>query len=62
MFTDNDKSLIRQMTKAGRFESIYDLIIEDNKQKAQLAIVGMGSKWCLHRSNQVKRLLTPLKD
>jgi bisphosphoglycerate-independent phosphoglycerate mutase (AlkP superfamily) len=60
MFTDNDKSLIRQMIKAGRFNAIHDLIVEDNKKKAQLAIVGMGSKWCLHPSNRVKRLEVPL--
>jgi hypothetical protein len=62
MFTENDQNLIRQMIKAGRLNSIYDLVVENNKCKAQLAIVSMGAKWCLHRSNQVKRLLTPLED
>ena len=62
MFTDNDRSLIQQMIKAGRFNSIHDLIVEDNKQKVQLIIVGMGAKWCLHPSNWVKRLTSPLKD
>ena len=62
MFTENDQNLIRQMIKAGRFNSIYDLIVEDNKKKTQLAIVSMGTKWCLHPSNRVKRLAVPLKD
>jgi len=60
MFTENDKSLIRQMIRAGRFNSIYDLIVEDNEKKAQLATVAMGTKWCLHPSNKVKRLEVPL--
>ena len=59
-FTENDKSLIRQMIKGGRFNSIYDLVVENNQQKVQMIIAEMGPKWCLHPANRVKRLDVPL--
>ena len=57
----NDKSLLRQMIKAGRFNyPIYELLVEHNRIKAKEMIDGMGSKWCLHPANSVKRLDVPL--
>lgn len=60
MFTENDQNLISQMIKAGRYSSIQDLVIENNKQKVQAIIAKMGTKWVLHPSNRVKRLEVPL--
>ena len=60
MFTENDQSLISQMIKAGRYNSIQDLVIENNKQKVQEIIKEMGPTWCLHPLNRIKRLAVPL--
>lgn len=59
--TLNDKHLLSQMIRAGRFNgAIYDLLVEQNKIDAKKKIKEMGSKWCCHKSNQVKRLDVPL--
>lgn len=60
MFTENDQKLISQMIKAGRYNTIHDLVVENNRQKVQAIIAKMGNKWCLHPDNQVKRLAVPL--
>ena len=60
MFTPNDKNLISQMIKAGRYNAIHDLVVENNKQKVKEVIKKMGPKWCLHKDNQIKRLEVPL--
>ena len=62
MLTESDKSLIKQMIHAGRFHTVHGLLAEHNKQQAQEIIKAMGTKWCLHPSNRVKRLEIPLKD
>jgi hypothetical protein len=59
--TDNDKSLLKQMINAGRFNyDIYELLIAYNKERAKEMIQQMGTKWCLHPLNAIKRLDTPL--
>lgn len=60
MFTENDKSLIKQMIHAGRFHAVHGLIAKHNEQQAQEIIKAMGTKWCMHPSNKVKRLAIPL--
>ena len=60
--TDNDKKLLGQMIKAGRFNgAIYDLLVENNKQRTKKMIRKMGTKWCLHPANAVKKLDVPLQ-
>jgi len=59
--TENDKSLIRQMMNAGRYNAIYDLMPAFNLQKSKDIIKDMGSKWCCHRDNQIRRLDVPLE-
>jgi hypothetical protein len=59
--TDNDRSLLKQMLHAGRFNyEIYELLIQHNKDRAKEMIAQMGTKWCLHPLNATKRLDTPL--
>ena len=58
--TINDKTLIQQMIRAGRFNAVYDLMQDYNKQKAKDVIQEMGEKWCCHPKNWVKRLDVPL--
>lgn len=58
--TDNDKSLLVQMMKAGRYNAIYDFMPEYNFQKSQEVIQQMGNKWCCHPDNRIKRLDVPL--
>lgn len=60
--TDNDKRLLSQMIAAGRFNwPIYDLLVENNKQRAKEMIAEMGQKWCLHPDNAAKKLDVPLQ-
>lgn len=59
--TENDKSLLKQMIRAGRFNgAIYDLLITHNQDQSKEKIAAMGEKWCCHPSNKVKRLDVPL--
>jgi hypothetical protein len=59
--TDNDKHLLGQMIRAGRFNyAIYEMLCELNKQKNQEMIKEMGTKWCCHPDNAAKRLEVPL--
>ena len=60
MMTDNDKSLMRQLMQAGKYNAIYDLMPEYNMIKSQEIIAQMGAKWCCHPDNSVKRLDVPL--
>lgn len=57
----NDKSLIRQMIKAGRYSAVIDFMPEFNLQKSKEIIETMGDKWCCHPSNAVKRLEVPIE-
>ena len=58
--TENDKSLIIQMMKAGRHSAVYDLMPQYNLLKSQEIIKAMGTKWCCHSDNAVKKLEVPL--
>jgi hypothetical protein len=57
----NDKSLIRQMIKAGKFSVVIDFMPEYNLQKSKEIIETMGEKWCCHPKNAVKKLEVPLE-
>lgn len=54
-------NLVRQMMQAGRFRAVYDLLPEYNLQKSKKIIEGMGSMWCCHPDNRIKRLDVPLE-
>jgi hypothetical protein len=59
--TKNDKTLMKQMIEAGRFNyGIYELLVEINAKNSKDMVKKMGDKWCCHPSNQVKRLDVPL--
>jgi len=59
---ENDKSLLKQMLAAGRFNwGIYELLVEHNKQQAKEQIQTMGEKWCLHPKHSAKKLDVPLQ-
>lgn len=59
---ESDRALLSQMIKAGRFnDGIYDLLVEANKVKSAELIKKMGTKWCCHPVNAVKRLEVPLE-
>lgn len=61
MMTENDKSLIRQMMRAGRYNAVFDLMPAYNLDKSKDIIKDMGSKWCCHPDNQIRRLDVPLE-
>lgn len=56
----NDRSLIVQMMKAGRYSAVLDFMPDYNLQKSKEIIEQMGDKWVCHPSNKVKRLDVPL--
>jgi hypothetical protein len=56
----NDRSLMLQMMKAGRYGAILDLMPGYNLAKSKEIIQEMGNKWCCHPDNYVKRLEVPL--
>lgn len=58
--TDNDISLIKQMISAGRFQAVYDYLPDLNMMRSKQLIESMGSKWCCHPDNAVKKLDQPL--
>ena len=60
MMTENDKSLIKQLMQAGRHNVIYDLLPQYNLEKSQAIIKEMGTKWCCHPDNAVKKLEVPV--
>lgn len=59
--TENDKNLIMQMMQSGRYNAVYDLMPSYNLDKSQAIIKKMGTKWCCHPDNQVKKLDKPLE-
>lgn len=59
--TENDKSLIMQMMVSGRYNAVYDLMPAYNFDKSQEIIKKMGTKWCCHPDNRVKKLDKPLE-
>jgi hypothetical protein len=56
----NDRSLIVQMMKSGRYNAVFDFMPQYNLEKSKEVIEQMGDKWCCHPSNQVKKLDVPL--
>ena len=56
----NDRSLILQMMKAGRYSAVLDFMPEYNLQKSKEIIEEMGEKWVCHPANKIKRLDVPL--
>ena len=60
MMTPNDRNLMLQMMKAGRYGAILDLMPEYNLAKSKEIIETMGAKWCCHPDNWVKKLDAPL--
>lgn len=58
---ENDKSLIIQMMKAGRYSAVLDFMPEYNLQKSKELIEKMGDKWVCHPNNRIQRLAKPLE-
>ena len=58
--TANEVNLIRQMMQAGKYNSVLDYMPDYNLEKSKAIIKEMGSKWCCHPDNHVKRLETPI--
>jgi hypothetical protein len=56
----NDRSLIVQMMKAGRYSAVLDFMPQYNLEKSKEIIEEMGDKWVCHPNNRVKRLDVPL--
>lgn len=58
--TANEVNLIRQMMQVGKYNSVLDFMPEYNLEKSKAIIKEMGSKWCCHPDNYVKKLETPI--
>ena len=58
----NDQILISQMIAAGKFDSLYEFIKQQNEKKLKEAINYLGPKWCLHPMHKKKKLKKPLED
>ena len=58
--TSNDKSLILQMMKAGRYSAVLDFMPAYNLDRSKEIIKQMGDKWVCHPANKVKKLDVPL--
>lgn len=58
--TENDKSLLKQMIRAGRHAAVWDLLPEYNLQKSKQIIEEMGEKWVCHPANSIKKLEAPM--
>ena len=56
----NDRSLIVQMMKAGRYSAVLDFMPAYNLEKSKEIIEQMGDKWVCHPANKVKKLDVPL--
>ena len=59
--TSNDATLIRQMMQAGKYNAVLDFMPIYNLEKSKAIIKEMGSKWCCHPDNHVKRLEVPIE-
>jgi len=59
--TSNDATLIRQMMQAGKYNAVLDFMPIYNLEKSKTIIKEMGSKWCCHPDNHVKRLEVPIE-
>lgn len=58
--TPNDRSLILQMMKAGKYNAVLDFMPAYNLAKSKEIIEQMGEKWVCHPANKVKKLDVPL--
>lgn len=58
---NSDRELVKQMIKAGRYSAIMDFMPAVIDSDAKDIIAKMGSKWCCHKDNQVKRLDVPIE-
>lgn len=58
---NSDRDLVKQMIKAGRYSAIMDFMPAVIDSDAKDIIEKMGSKWCCHKDNQVKRLDVPIE-
>lgn len=56
----NDRNLIRQLITRGKAGVIYDCLPAFWMEEAKEKIKEMGTKWCCHSANSVKRLDVPL--
>ena len=57
---NNDRDLMKQMIKAGRFSAVFDFMPAMIDADAKDIVAKMGAKWCCHPDNCVKRLDVPL--
>lgn len=58
--TANEISLIRQLMLSGKYNAVLDFMPDYNLEKSKAIIKEMGSKWCCHPDNYVKKLETPI--
>ena len=59
--TSSEISLIKQMMQSGRYGAVLDFMPTYNLQKSKKLIESMGSKWCCHPDNHVKKLEVPIE-
>ena len=57
---NNDRDLMKQMIKAGRYSAVLDFMPAMIDANSKDIIESMGAKWCCHKDNQIKRLDVPL--
>lgn len=57
---NNDRDLMKQMIKAGRYSAVLDFMPAMIDANSKDIIESMGTKWCCHKDNQIKRLDVPL--
>ena len=57
---NNDRDLMKQMIKAGRYSAVLDFMPAMIDANSKYIIASMGAKWCCHPDNKVKRLDVPL--
>lgn len=58
---NTDRDLVKQMIRAGRYGAIMDFMPEVIAADSKEMIERMGTKWCCHPDNRVKRLDVPLE-
>lgn len=61
VMTNNEMMLIKQMMLAGKYNAVLDYMPQYNLDKSKEIIKEMGSKWCCHPDNHVKRLEVPIE-
>ena len=58
---NSDRELVKQMISAGRYGAVLDFMPAVIAADSRDMIERMGSKWCCHKDNQVKRLDVPVE-